>query len=268
MPYPDWIQQQAKETHLSLKETAQIFLQVSVLRHLSLSPARFMGGTALVLGYNNPRFSEDIDLTQVQKPALLRPGLMKARFEIEGWFGKPVTLTAPKAGGQSPAGASPTGATWKMIVTLSPSESVRLHIDSQPFKAYTTRPLVIDRPPLSPFVCGTLELDEIMADKIIALACRNYLGGRDLFDLWFHWLRMEADTPRQKFILDLVKKKIRERKISFKELRRLLVERVGGKIVLARAREEWKRYLPADFQKVSILNEIVLRCRRLLEIVS
>ncbi len=256
--YPDWIQQQAKEKHLSLKETAQIFLQVCVLKHLSLSSARFMGGTALVLGYNNPRFSEDIDLTQVQKPALLRPGLMKARFEIEGWFGKPVILTAPKVGGQ----------TWRMIVTLSPSESVRLHIDSQPFKAYTTRPLVIDQPPLSPFVCGTLELDEIMADKIIALACRNYLGGRDLFDLWFHWLRMETGKPRQKFILDLVKKKIRERKISLKELRRLLAERVGGKIVLARAREEWKRYLPADFQKVSILNEIVSRCRQLPEIVS
>lgn len=248
--YPDWINLQAQKKFLSPQEVAQNFIQAVVLRHLSLPLTRFMGGTALVLGYNNPRFSEDVDLTQVRHPSLLHPGLIKAKNEVEGWFGKPVILSPPKSEGR----------TWKLVVRMNPSTSLRLHIDSQPFKAYTTRPLVIEFSPLPPFVCQALEVDEIMAEKVIALAYRRYLGGRDLFDLWFHWLRVETNHSRQQLIAELVKKKVRERKLSFQELYKLLSLRLSGKIPLTRAREEWKRYLPPDFQKPSIFDDIVSRC--------
>lgn len=256
--YPEAILQYAREKRLSVQNAAQTFLQIIVLRHLSLPDARFMGGTALVLGYGNPRFSEDVDLTQVSDPALLRPGLVKAKAELEGWFGTPVTLLAPK----------PKGRTWRLTVRLTRADSLRLHIDSQSRRAYTVRPMVLEYPSVSPFVCEALDLDEILAEKIIAVATRRYLGGRDLFDLWFHWLRSEEWKIRREPVLDLMREKLRERSLKGDDLRGLLDLRLREGASLHRAREEWGRYLPAGFQKAAIFHEIVARCRLLPEIVS
>ncbi len=250
---PEAVRLHAREKGLSQQDASQTFLQVVVLRHLSEPKARFMGGTALVLGYGNPRFSEDVDLTQVRDPELLKAGLVRAKAEIEGWFASPTVLLPPKKG----------LATWRLTVRLGRAESISLHVDSQPYKAYTSRPIVIQYPSLPSFVCSAVEVDEIMADKILAVACRRYLGGRDLFDLWFHWLRSDADDARCDAILGLVGKKARERKLDVGDLRDRLASRLSGKASLERAREEWRRYLPSNFQKREVLEDIVLRCRSL-----
>lgn len=252
---PDAVGLYAREKGLASQDAAQTFLQAVVLRHLSEPKARFMGGTALVLGYGNPRFSEDIDLTQVRDPGLLKPGLVRAKAEIEGWFASPVDLLPPKKG----------LATWKLTVRLGRAESIALHVDSQPYKAYTSRPIVIQYPSLPSFVCSAVEVDEIMADKILEVAYRRYLGGRDLFDLWFHWLRSDTDAARRGAIFDLARRKARERKLDVNDVRDRLASRLSGKAPLERAREEWKRYLPPDFQRREVLEDILLRCRLLAE---
>lgn len=254
--YPEAIHRYVRERKLSLQDAAQVFLQVAVLRHLSVPEATFMGGTALVLGYGNPRFSEDVDLTQIKDPERLRPGLLRAKAELEGWFSSPVVLVPPKPGLK----------TWRLTVRLGRAESIRLHVDSQPYKAHTSRPIVIEYPSIAPFVCPTLEVDEIMAEKILAVAFRRYLGGRDLFDLWFHWLRSDGEPSRRKDILGLVEKKIRERRLSRNDLRERLMSRLSVQVSLDRARDEWKRYLPPDFQQKAVLDEIVSRCRNLAEL--
>ena len=256
--YIESILRYARERKFSLQDAAQTFLQVVVLRRLSAPQARFMGGTALVLGYGNPRFSEDVDLTQVSDLERLGPGLLKAKTELEGWFGSPVILRPPKTGGR----------TWRLTLRRGRSESLSLHVDSQPYRAYTMRPIVIEYPSIPPFVCEALELDEILSEKIVAVACRRYLGGRDLFDLWFHWLRSDAWADRKNSILELVTKKLRERSLKDDDFKRLLTTRLSENVSLNRARHEWKRYLPPDFQKATVFSEIVTRCRLLTEIVS
>jgi len=104
---------------------------------------------------------------------------------------------------------------------------------------------------------------EIMSEKVIALAYRRYLGGRDLFDLWFHWLRSEDRGARRGEVVELVEKKMRERKLDTNELKGLLQARLTSHPALGRAREEWRRYLPRDFQKEGILNDVVVSCQRL-----
>ncbi|MBI2339609.1 MAG: nucleotidyl transferase AbiEii/AbiGii toxin family protein [Deltaproteobacteria bacterium] len=247
--YPEAAGVYAREKGLSIKESAQTFMQVAALRHLSDPLARFMGGTALVLGYGNP----DVDLTQVSDPQNLKAGLIRARAELEGWFQSPVTLLAPERGGR----------TWRLTIRMGRAESVRLHIDSQKFAAHTSRPLVITYPSIPPFVCEALEIDEIMAEKIIAVACRRYLGGRDLFDLWFHWLRSEDWMSRSRLIFEFVERKMRERSLKGGEFWPLFKSRLSGEASLERARGEWRRYLPPDFQKPAVLNDIVARCRLL-----
>lgn len=107
-----------------------------------------------------------------------------------------------------------------------------------------------------------------MAEKVIAVATRRYLGGRDLFDLWFHWLRTPQWQDRTDAILHLLSLKLRERSLRRDQIGSALSSRLAEGTALTRAREEWKRYLPADFRRPAVLNEIVARCRLLKELVS
>lgn len=241
------IRKYATEKRISDIEATQVLLQVLVLKHLSLPDARFMGGSALVFGYGNPRFSEDIDLTEVKNPLKLSQGLQNAVREAAQWLGTKVNLKPPKPGKR----------TWKIICSLSRSQSIRLHIDSQAYPAHTSRPLVIEFPSLSSFVCETLALQEILAEKVIALAFRKYAGGRDLFDLWFHWLRKPDWELQKDEILHLVKLKLKERKLSKIQFIQNLNQRLKKGPFSNRAKEEWQRYLPPEFQKESVFEDIL-----------
>jgi len=251
--YPECVSVYSRTRRISLRDAAQTFMQVIALRHVSEPDARLVGGAALVLGHGNPRFSEDIDLAQVPDPGRLRAGVFRARAELERWLGAPVTARSPRAGGK----------TWRLTARFGRSESLSLHVGSQPFRACTSRPLVIEFPSLPPLVSSSLDLDEIMSEKLIAVACRRYLGGCDLFDLWFHWMKSDAWEDRRAAVIDLLGRKLDERGISKQQAGASIRLRLSEGASLSRAREEWKRYLPADFRKTAVLNEIVSRCRLL-----
>lgn len=243
----------ARSRGLSIQDASQTFMQVVVLKNLSLAGVRLIGGTALVLGHGNPRFSEDVDLTQVSDARLLRPGLVKAAGEIGNWFGKETTVTSPKGGGR----------TWRITCLLGRSEALRLHVDCQEYPAYSVHPVVVEFPSIQSFVFEAIGLDEIMAEKMIALAFRRYLGGRDLFDLWFHWLRLDDWTSKLPEIRKLIDFKLRDRSLARGEFLTLLKERLSTGLSLDRAREEWRRYLPSEFQKEGVQEAILESCRRL-----
>ena len=251
------IEQYAQERGLSLQDARQTFMQVVVLKNLAFPEARLIGGTALVLGHGNPRFSEDIDLTQVADPGLLKLGLARAARELEGWFGHPVRLTAPKKDGR----------TWRLSCPFDRATSAQLHVDCQTERAYTTHPIVLKFPSLPSFVFEAEGLDEIMADKVIAVAFRRYLGGRDLFDLWFHWLRLDDWTAREAAILPLIRKKCKDRSILHKNLVRHLNERLSPRASLERARQEWRRYLPSEFHREGVERDMLHSTQKLLEMI-
>lgn len=250
------VEQYAQERNLSIRDATQTFLQVIVLKNLSLPNLHLMGGTALVLGHGNPRFSEDIDLTQVKNPLDLKSNLTKAATELEGWLGSRVGLIPPKKGAR----------TWRLSWARNPSETLQLHVDCQAYRAQTTHPIILNFPSIPSFVFEAEGLEEIMADKMIALAYRRYLGGRDLFDLWFHWLRPGISAPVPDKILDLLHNKLKERSLTARGLADQLKQRLSPSASLARAKDEWQRYLPASFQKESVYHDILQSSRRLLEL--
>lgn len=249
------IQRYAAEKKIGEIEATQVFLQALVLKHLSLPGAHFMGGTALVLGYGNPRFSEDVDLTSVKDPLKLSQNLENAVREASQYLGTKISLKPPRQGKR----------TWKIIYPLSRSQSIRLHIDTQPYVAHTSKPIVIEFPSLSSFVCEALALQEILSEKIMALAFRKYLGGRDLFDLWFHWLRRFDWKLQEGEIFRLVKLKLKERRFSKTQFDQNLSQRLKIGPSLKRAKDEWRRYLPPDFQKESIFEDILNSNRKLMK---
>ncbi|MBI2027684.1 MAG: nucleotidyl transferase AbiEii/AbiGii toxin family protein [Deltaproteobacteria bacterium] len=252
------IQKYAQDKKISENEATQVFLQVLVLKHVSLEQTRFMGGTALVMGYGNPRFSEDIDLTHVSSPFSLAAGLKSGVKEASEWLHAEIKLKEPKKNMRS----------WVITYSFNPAHIVRLHIDTQPYRAYTTRPIVIEFPSLTSFVCNALTLEEILAEKILALAFRKYLGGRDLFDLWFHWLRKSDWFTQESEIYPLVELKLKERKLDKKVFNQNIKTRLLTKPILNRARLEWNRYLPTEFQKESVFRDITDSNKKLLSLLN
>ena len=92
----------------------------------------------------------------------------------------------------------------------------------------------------------------------------DYLGGRDLFDLWFHWLRKSDWHSQEKEIRHLVKLKLTERKLRLVQFQQNLKNRLVPHPVLSRARLEWKRYLPPNFQNENIFKDII-KCHQKLK---
>ena len=239
------IQALAERQNLPLTEALQVFLQVIVLKNLSWKSEKMISGTALVLGHGNPRFSEDIDLTPVPDPMALKPYLEKAGKEAGEWLQGKIKLQPPK----------PAGRTWKLSLQLpGVAQQVRLHIDSQPYPALSHHPVVVSFFGLSPFLIASISLEEIMADKLIALALRNYVGGRDLFDLWYHWFREPFSSEREDKIRSVLEQKIKTRSLHIHDVEKI-PDRLRGNIP-SRAEDEWKRYLPPNFQQQALYREI------------
>ena len=242
----------ARAREISYADSFQTFMQVVVLRHLTLTDVRLLGGTALVLGFHNPRFSEDLDFTNLPDPAALESTLSRARKELAGWVGREPLVTPPKEG----------KSTWRLTIRFGRAESIRLHIDSQRFQALTRHPIVIEYPGFSTIVVESLALSEIMAEKLIAVTMRKYLGGRDLFDLWFHWLR-DGNHDMTAQAVELLARKLRDRKLARRDWHDALQRRLRKESSLDRAEEEWRRYLPQRFQKESVFSDIIEKCRTL-----
>ena len=249
---PEIVKEHAGRHHRTLRDALQTFMQVVLLKNLRHETARLIGGTALVLGYANPRFSEDLDLTSVADPLSLERSLLTGSRELEGWLSTKATLSAPKKDSR----------TWKIAVAIAEFGNVHLHIDSQPYPTYANTPLIADFPGFNPIVCNSVAVEEIMADKLVAIALQNYLGGRDLFDLWFHWLRTEDRNARERQIRLMVPKKLRDRRVRARDWMELFQKRLSA-MNLQRARVEWKRYLPPDFSQPAILEEIIQRVGKL-----
>lgn len=235
------------ERGFSLREAIQTFCQIIVLKNFSWKTERFIGGTALVFGFGNPRFSEDIDLTNVPNPLTLKPYLNKASKELGIWLKEELkeapTLLPPKK----------EKATWKLSAKTLGEGLIRLHIDSQKYRAHSHHPVVISPKGLSPFIVASISLEEIMADKLVALALRNYVSGRDLFDLWYHWFRNPENKINEK-IFSLLEKKKKDRSITetvLSKIKKRLPSQIPDRVL-----DEWNRYLPPSLKNRSLYEEI------------
>lgn len=254
--YGPSVEQFSREKGFSLRDSAQILMQVLTLKYISHPQARLIGGGALIFGHQNPRFSEDIDLTQVTDPEVLSSGLKKTLNEIGAWFQQSTFLRQPKKGSR----------TWRLLCQWNQVDTLQLHVDSQLYRAYSTHPIVIVYPGVPSFIVESLSLEELMSEKLIAVFGRKYLGGRDLFDLWFHWLRLSAPENMQEAIQTYLREKIRERKIFKNDFLKIIRDRLSFDLKnlssekLKRARAEWTRYLPLAFQKESIHEDILKKC--------
>jgi len=175
------------------------YLQMSVLRSLHESEAfinlSFVGGTALRLIYDLPRFSEDLDFS-LEEAVGYQPRRwmekLKRDLQLAG-FDATVSLNEHKT----------VHAAWIRVTGLLEEAglagrkeqklSVKLEIDTRPPPGAVSSTEVITRQQM--FVVRRHDLASLMAGKIHALLTRPYPKGRDWYDLVWYLSRRPPVTP-------------------------------------------------------------------------
>ncbi len=185
----------------------------------------FQGGTALQRFYNSKRFSEDLDFVCGQGKSLrfdpddfekmgsvfeqsVRTALArKYSLEVDS-----IVLRKPKDP-YALRGQDVKVQVWQLKVPISDQgtkQMVKIEVANVPSYQSESRiwPVMMpDNVNLEPAPIVILDVEsqaEIMADKVVALACRNHIKHRDIWD--YHILESQGIVPQA----DIVQKKFKD----------------------------------------------------------
>ena len=227
-----------------------------------LSSLVFQGGTSLRLCYGADRYSEDLDFAGGRDFSPAQFATLKDRVEshVGGRYGLEVTVKEPKSIKKKSVRSGVNVDQWQVSIVTDPGRrdvpKQRVHIEIADVPAYTSevRKLRINYEFL-PDGYGDLlivveSLDEIMADKLLALAAsRKRVRHRDIWDL--AWLRQREAEVRP----ELVGRKIGDYGVEgYPALLDSLIEKMPSIIGGKPFHEEMKRFLPEDRYQRSLGN--------------
>ncbi len=252
----DHVVDEALRSHTDLSPLRPVvekeLLHHDILREMSeaglLVGLTFIGGTCLRACYGSSRLSEDLDFTggsDFQRGDLADLGrILTERLRTR--YGLPVRVSEPVKTGRNVS-------TWKVAVEIRPGQkhlpAQRIHLDICAIPSHDPRPMMLRN--LYGIDLGTSGLilqaqsrDEILADKIVALAFReNRIKNRDLWDV--AWLSQQGiELPA-----DLIPLKIHDHKREEASFVTMLETRLTALRTQPEMRKdfmkEMRRFLPA-----------------------
>lgn len=164
----------------------------------------FQGGTALRLAYDSPRFSEDLDFTQIKKIT---------NKELSDFLSK-IKKTYPEI-----SLSDFKDKFYTILIEFKIKEnylprnfSIKIEISKREKIRYKYSLLLLTSKTTNIQVLANVEnTEEIYNDKITALKSRG--KARDLFDLWF--ISQKMKTPLAKNLPKISKKEIRSKLSKF-----------------------------------------------------
>lgn len=200
------------EEALAAAEALQIALLdgISRARRWGKAELAFQGGTSLHLAYGSPRASEDLDFIVASDKgldAVMNAALAHARAYVRQAVG-PEAVLEIKSRVVDPATGESRNPRIYTISFRGPDflESVKVRVEfwvadpaaagryDSELRAVRLSPEALERRPIklaiSQAIIPTAQLVEIYVNKIHAVAGRDYLKYRDLFDLW--WLDQQG----------------------------------------------------------------------------
>ncbi len=214
----------------------------------------FQGGTCLRLCYGAPRYSEDLDFAagrdfKVSDLAGLKgavEGYVGARHGLEVRVKEPAVIRTG-----APEGNAIVARWWVGVVTDPahrdvPMERIKIEVARVPAHTRELRRVNLNYGFLpdgyGDLLIVTESLDEIMADKLVALvASQEYVRYRDIWDL--PWLKQQGATVRP----DLVRRKIVEYgEVGYAERVDSFVEEAASVIAGEACHDQMRRFLSRD----------------------
>lgn len=235
--------------NLVLKEYIHFFILEYLFRSGYFSHLVFQGGTALRFAYGGVMYSEDLDfvLNRKNKQFLnsLTKGLNRLTIYLDRLlpFVRNTQLRIQKN----------TPDFKRFILTLEIETFTakdRTHIEVLNIPSYDNQIMIIRRDGI--FTTPAIRVEtpkEILSDKLLAIGARDYIKGRDLWDVYF--LLNTLKVTLDKDILLLVQKKIRDYHMDYKEFNLKmkdnisLLEEKGGQIIS----QEMDIFLPVFYRR-------------------
>lgn len=226
----------------------------------------FHGGTCIRLVYGGYRYSEDLDFVSTLDDEGLNALLARTETRLRTTLPVVLGFGVMSISSKERRPGWPVRKWWIRFQRGDAREVIRVKVEIGSFPArcpvtaaLPARPML---PALVPLVV-TVPVDELLADKVNALAQRAFLRGRDLFDIWF--LR-EARSAVLRRDLVLAKFSDYGTKQPFEVLARRLEEmspeaiRAEMKTLLPRPQRsllEAAKYLPVLESARAVINEVL-----------
>lgn len=235
--------------NLILKEYIHFFILEFLFKAGYFSRLVFQCGTALRLVYQGVRYSEDLDFVLVRRNTQFLNSVTKEMKNLVNYldkllpFVRNIQLKTQKDTAEFKR--------FNLIMEVETLENKdKTHIEILNIPSYDNQTLIISRQDIPSSPAITVETpQEILSDKFIALAGRDYLKGRDVWDIYFILKTLKISLNKE--ILKMIEKKLkdyhlgqREFNLNFKNSLRLLKE-TGSRVL----KEEMNRFLPVFYRQ-------------------
>jgi predicted nucleotidyltransferase component of viral defense system len=222
-----------------------------------LDDLTFQGGTSLRLCYGAPRFSEDLDFVGGHDFSSAKVHGIKKCIEkyIGERYGLEISVKEPREMASEPDHADIKVDKWQIRIVTSPE---RKDLPKQKIKLEIANVAAYSRVPQSmkqnydflpdgyeDMLIMTESLDEIMADKLVALPSnQKYIRHRDIWDL--RWLKQHGAKVNKEYI----QAKIRDYKVeNYQDKLQNMIDNLE-KIVHSKSfMDEMARFIPMDVQE-------------------
>ena len=222
-----------------------------------LDQLTFQGGTSLRLCYGGIRFSEDLDFVGGYDFSTSHLIDIKKCLEkyIGTRYGLEIEVKEPKEMAEVPKYKDIKVDKWQVKITTEPrkrdlpKQKIKLEVANVPAYSRTPQSLKHNYDFLpdgySDTIIMTESLDEIMADKLVALVgCQRYVRHRDIWDL--RWLKQQGATVNSSYI----RAKIKDYKEKdFSQKLDLFVQQLDDIICGKEFMNEMSRFIPMDVQR-------------------
>lgn len=250
------------EQHIRKAEIAQLILLYHIYGQSGSQQLIFQGGTALRWCYGGSRFSEDLDFVTAMPgkalDRLLAKSIKGAEREMIPHFGSGRLSLADKT---VRTGSRKLLLSWQSDTVR---EKLSIKLECEPLlsdaKLETDRLVMSALPAVSYLVmAGEFRIPrpnsvlvvetpaEILSDKVRALLERQYLKGRDLFDIWLLRQNRAAQLRR-----DLVEQKLRCYSWPFKAARtpEFFLDPASEALLKDALEQDLSRFLPPGVMAV------------------
>ena len=235
-------------------------LHHDILREMSraglLTGLTFIGGTCLRACYGSPRMSEDLDFTggaNFTDEALASLGMVLEQ-RLSTKYGLEVTVASPVCD-------KTTVATWKIKVITRPERKnlplQRINIDICAIPSYDIRPAMLHNyygvdMGTAGLILQVQSREEVLADKFVALAFRNRVKNRDLWDIL--WLQRQGVKLPVHLLADKVNDHLRDVNSFIAELQKRTHQLKQNEQMRQNFIFEMRRFLPISLVDSTIEN--------------
>jgi len=210
----------------------------------------FQGGTAIRFVYKGVRYSEDLDFVLRKKNTHFFYRLTENLKSLPSYVDKFIPFARnPQLEVQK---NTPNFKRFSLVLEVDFLRAKdKTHIEIAHIPSYSTQTIILKAGDISLSPGVVVETpQEILSDKLLALASRNYLKGRDLWDIYFILNTLHICIDKD--IKRMLEKKISDyglsmQKFMFKFQENLTLLEKNGVVIL---KEEMDKFLPFAYRNL------------------